>query len=895
MMRSAVVAIAAGLILVTLLSVGSASQQRQATPVPSAAATSSSSTSNALASRKALLDQYCVNCHNTDDKVAGIAFDTMDLSRLAKDGDVWEKAIKKLKAGMMPPPGSKQPDRAAALNFASWLETSLDAAAAAAPNPGSVTLHRLNRAEYAASIKELFAIDVDSAALLPVDDISSGFDNIANVLKVSPSFLDQYISAARTVTLQAVGQPPVTTPARLAARPGSADTNLYGPGGLPLGTQGTLTEYLFPSDGEYEFRGGNVVTLDGVLVNLNARTVVKAGYHKVGVATTPRSSIASEAVLQSFVPGGGFGGAGGGGGGGGGGGAAAGGGGAAAAAGAGAAGAGGAGGAGGRGGGGAAAAGAPGGRGGGAAAGAGAGGGGAGAAGGRGGGAAAGGGRGGGVGTPGAPGGIATPAVTADAGAAAGAGGAGGGRGGGVGGGGRGGGGGGAGGLQITGPYNPTGPWLDTPNRQRLFVCHPANEAEEVPCATRIFSEVARRAFRRPVTKEDLTAPMTFFTQGKSMWGNFEGGIQTGLMTIISSPKFLYRAELQPKGLAAGASYRVPDQDLASRLSFFLWSSIPDDTLQNLGVQGKLKDPLVLEQQVRRMLGDTRAHAVVTNFAFQWLRVREIDDASPDAILFPNFDASLKTAMRRELEMFIDSVFHDDRSVLDLLTADYSFLNERLAAHYGIPDVRGTQMRRVTLTDSKRYGILGKGGLLMVTSYANRTSLVLRGAFVLDNILGTPPAAPPPNVEGFKENKEGEKARTVREIMEQHRSSPTCNGCHGVMDPLGFALEGFDAIGAWRTKDRWAGTAIDSSGKLTDGTALNGPDDLRKALAKHPDEFAQTLTEKLMTYALGRNIEYYDMPAIRKIVRDAAKDNYRFSSIVMGIVKSTPFQMSKVE
>jgi len=771
MMRAIVVATAVGLILISLVSSGAASQRPAATTTAPAAAPAAS-----ITSRKALLDQYCVNCHNDDDRVAGIAFDKMDLTHLAKDGDTWEKAIKKLKGGMMPPPGAKQPDRAAALNFAAWLETSLDAAAAATPNPGSITLHRLNRSEYAASIKELFAIDIDPTSLLPPDDISGGFDNIANVLKVSPSFLDQYINASRAVTLQAIGQPPTLNPMRLTSRPGNADSNIYGPGGLPLGTQGTITEYLFPADGEYQLQGGGVVLLDGSRVQTNSRIAIKAGYHKIGIASQPRSPVESEVVLQSFVPGGG-----------------------------------------------------------------------------------------GGFG------------------------------GGGGGGGGRGGGGGGAGGLQITGPYNPTGPWIDTPSRQRIFVCHPASEADEIPCATKIFSDVARRAYRRPITAADTAAPLAFFVKGKATDGKFESGIQTGLMTIISSPKFLYRAEIAPKGLAVGASYKVPDLDLASRLSFFLWSSIPDDSLQSLGVQGKLKEPAVLEQQVRRMLSDSRAKALVTNFAYQWLRIREIDGAMPDAILFPNFDGSLKTAMKRELEMFIESIFHDDRSVTDILTANYTYLNERLAAHYGISDVRGTQMRRVTLEDSKRFGILGKGGMLMVTSYANRTSSVLRGAWVLENILGTPPAAPPPNVEGFRENKEGEKARTVRQIMEQHRDSPSCNGCHGVMDPLGFSLEGFDAIGSWRTKDRFAGTLIDSSGKLIDGTPVDGPDDLRKALARHSEEFVQTFTEKMLVYALGRNLEYYDMPAIRKIVRDASKDNYRFSSIVMGIVKSAPFQMSKVE
>jgi len=764
MFRTIVVATAVALSLISLTSAGSA-QQRSATPATGPTSTPAAS----IASRKALLDQYCVNCHNEDDKVAGIAFDKMDLTRLAKDGDTWEKAIKKLKGGMMPPPGARQPDRAAALSFAAWLETSLDAASAAAPNPGSIALHRLNRAEYAASIKELFAIDIDPTTLLPPDDLSSGFDNIANVLKVSPSFLDQYINASRAVTLQAIGQPPTMTPARLSGRAAASEA------GLPLGSTGTVTEYLFPTDGEYQFQGQGVVLLDGAHVSANSRFPVKAGYHKVAVVSTPRGPLESETVLQSFVPGSGGGFAGGGGGGG------------------------------------------------------------------------------------------------------------------------RGGVGGGGGGIQISGPYNMTGPWTDTPSRQRIFICNPANAAEELPCATKIFSEVARRAFRRPVTAADTAAPLAFFEKGKASDGKFETGIQTGLMTIISSPKFLYRAEIAPKGLAAGASYKVPDLDLASRLSFFLWSSIPDDSLQSLAVAGKLKDPVGLEQQVRRMLSDNRARALVTNFAFEWMRIRDIDGAMPDAILYPNFDGALKTAMKRELEMFLESIFRDDRSVLDLLNADYTYLNERLAAHYGVPDVRGTQMRRVTLTDSKRFGILGKGGLLMVTSYPNRTSSVLRGSWILENILGTPPAAPPPNVEGFKENKEGEKARTVREIMEQHRASPSCNGCHGVMDPLGFSLEGFDATGAWRTKDRFAGTLIDASGKLIDGTPVSGPDDLRKALTKHSEEFVQAMTEKMMMYALGRSVEYYDMSAIRKIVRDSAKDNYRFSSIVMGIVKSTPFQMSKVE
>ena len=403
---------------------------------------------------------------------------------------------------------------------------------------------------------------------------------------------------------------------------------------------------------------------------------------------------------------------------------------------------------------------------------------------------------------------------------------------------------------------------------------------------------MARRAFRRPVTEKDIEAPIKFFKDGRAT-GNFESGIQLGLMSILASPKFLYRAEIAPANIAPGSTYKLPDLDLASRLSFFLWSQIPDDKLIDLSVSRKLSDPVTLEQQVRRMLADPRSKSIVTNFAFQWLKVRETDKIEPDAVIFPNFDQGLRQAFRREIEMFLDSIVREDRSVLDLLSANYTFVNERLAAHYGIPDIRGNLFRRVTLSDPNRWGLLGKGSILMVTSYPNRTAPVLRGAFILENLMGTPPAAPPPDVEGFKENKEGEKARTVREIMEQHRSKPSCNGCHGVMDPLGFALENYDAIGAWRAKDRFAGTVTDASGKLAEGTPVNSPSDLRKALIKHPEQFVQAMTERLMTYALGRTVEYYDMPTIRKIVRDSAKDNYRFSSIVMGIVRSAPFQMRK--
>jgi hypothetical protein len=774
----------AGVFLFTLTVLAAPPQQKAA---PQATAAGS-------AGGRALLDKYCVTCHNQRAKTANLTFDLMDLSHVSNDAAIWERAVRKLRGGMMPPPGMPRPDAVAVDSFVTWLETSLDQGAAANPNPGSVSLHRLNRAEYANAIKEVLAVDVDAAALLPTDDISNGFDNIASVLKVSPSFLDQYITAARAVTKQAIGAPAPTEPVRVTLRGGTVDPSiLYGPGGVPLGTRGAmLVEHLFPADGEYEFsmggagggggrggrggggggRGGapadpeaNVVTLDGVKVPLTGRVFVTAGIHKIGVGTPARSFIESESALQSFIPGG-------------------------------------AGGGGGRGGGGAAS-------------------------------------------------------------------------------------------VSVNGPFNPTGNRIEVPSRARIFVCHPPDKKEELSCANTILSNIAGRAFRRPVTDKDLAAPLAFFKDARTT-GDFEAAIQNGMMAILSSPKFLYRAEFPPENLKPGATYRISDLDLASRLSFFLTSGIPDDELLKTAEQGKLKDPKVFEQQVRRLLASPESNSLVTNFAFQWLKVRDINALDPDPLVYPNFDASLRNAFRREIELFVESIIREDRSATDLLTADYTFVNERLAMHYGIPNVRGDLFRRVTLPDSTRWGLLGKGAILMVTSYPNRTAPVLRGAFILENITGTPPSPPPPNVEAFKENKEGEKALTVRQIMEQHRANPSCNACHGVMDPLGFALENFDTIGAWRTKDKYARTIIDTAGKLVDGTTVSGPADLRQALMKHPEVFVQTMTEKLLMYALGRNLEYYDMPAVRKIVRDSARDNYRFSSIVMGIVNSAPFQMRKI-
>ena len=751
-----------------------------------------------------LINTYCIGCHNQRAKTAGIAFDNADLNDVSTDAELWEKAARKLRGGMMPPPGARRPDPAAVDTFVTALERDLDAAAAKNPNPGRVALHRLNRAEYANAIEDLLGVRIDASALLPKDDEADGFDNVASVLTVSPSFLDQYISAARVVTARALGNP-AARPGSMTYRPARGTDQAVRVEGLPLGTRGgLLVEHLFPADGDYkfninglaaagyvrgmEYRHTLIVTIDGVKVfqgqiggeedikaidqqqapavaAINGRfqnipVKVTAGPHKVGVTFIARTYAESDEVLFSFRPGAG------------------------------------------------------------------------------------------------------EERIQR------------------------------VGSLEIQGPFTAAG-LSDTPSRQRIFVCRPKTEAEELPCATHILSTIARRAFRRPVTDQELSAPLSFYRSGRAE-GNFDAGIQAALPAILASPKFLYRAERTPAGTAAGTVHRITALDLASRVSFFLLGHPPDDELLRLAEKGALADPKTLDAQVRRLLADPRSSSLVTNFAFQWLKMRALDEVEPDAIVFPNFDDGLREGFRKELAMFVESVIREDRSVLDLLTANYTFVNERLALHYGIPNVRGDQFRRVTLADQNRWGLLGKGGVLLSTSYANRTAPVIRGAWILENILGTPPAAPPPDVEAFPENKDGEKAKTIRAIMEEHRARPTCNACHGVMDPLGFALENFDAIGEWRSQDRWAGIPIDASSQLIDGTMVSGPADLRKALVKRSPQFVQTLTEKLMTYAMGRSVEYYDMPTVRQIVRDAARDNYRFSSLVMGVVKSAPFQMRKV-
>ena len=758
----------------------------------------------------AVFGKYCVDCHNRDDFTADIAFDKMSKDSVTKEPRIFEAVVRKLRGNMMPPPGRPQPPGETRASLVSWLETSLDAAAAKAPDPGRVALHRLNRTEYANAIDDLFGLEVDAAALLPKDDESDGFDNAASVLKVSPSFLEQYLAAARVVADLAVGDPAAKIDSRVYYAAPNANQNFHVEG-LPLGTRGGMrVEHYFPADGEYEFDIGGlararyvegleyrhrlILTIDGVKVFENEiggpddlaavdlrqasavaeinsrfehiRRVVAAGPHVIGATFVERTISESDAVLQPFVPGGG---------------------------------------------------------------------------------------------EVGIIEGEESPLKITR--------------------------------LQVDGPFDPSGV-SDTPSRKRIFVCRPETAEDELPCARKILGRVVRQAFRRPVSDADLAVPLKFFENGRAN-GNFETGIRSALTIVLASPEFLYRIEPVPEDMAPGAVYRVSDIALASRLSFFLWSRLPDEELLSVAEQGRLSAPEVLRGEVERMLADPRAESLVTNFAAQWLDVRDVPSITPDPVLFPGFNPDLAQAFVKELNSFLSSVLLEDHSVLDLLDADYSFLNERLALHYGIGSVRGDAFRRVKLEDENRWGLFGKGAILMVTSYPNRTAPVLRGAWVLESITGTPPASPPANVPAFPENQEGEEPHTVRERLEKHRANPTCKGCHGIMDPLGFALENFDAVGAWRTKDQETGTPIDSSGRLADGTAVQGPVGLREALLKNPDQFVQTLTEKLMTFALGRGVEYYDMPAVRKIVRGAARDDYRFSAILTGIVTSEPFLFGK--
>jgi uncharacterized protein DUF1592/uncharacterized protein DUF1588/uncharacterized protein DUF1585/uncharacterized protein DUF1587/uncharacterized protein DUF1595 len=755
-----------------------------------------------------MIDRYCTECHNDAELAGEMSLEHATPAEIAKNPQKWEQVAKRLRGAVMPPPGAAHPGPEQVNEFVAALEGSLDAAAETrGAMPGHVSMHRLNRVEYGRAVESLLGVSIDAKRLLPPDATADGFDNVAEVLRVTPTYLDQYIAAARDVSLRAVGSP--------AAKPGRAEYLIANKNrtahvdGLPLGTRdGALIEHYFPSDGTYtfnidvntdpgaelrayphgwlEYEHTVILTIDGVklfedklggdedlleldrqqIVHVNAikgrfrdiKLPVKAGYHEVVATFVARSRAQSDLVLQSLVPGEGV---------------------------------------------------------------------------------------------------NDVPQIS---------------------------------GLEIVGPYDPTGV-SQTRSRERVFICYPKDAAEERPCAERIVSHLARLAFRGPVEETHFERLMKFYEDGRTA-GGFETGIQRSLLAILSSTHFLYRGEPTPEGVAPGSAYALTDLELATRLAFFVWSEGPDDELLDLAESNRLSEPDVYAKQVSRMLADPRAEALVTNFAFQWLSVRNLEVIDPDPKLYPNFDNDLRAAFVAEMQLFLDSILRDDkRSVVDLLTANYTFVNERLARHYGIAGIRGAQFRRVELSDPQRWGIFGKGSVLMATSLPDRTSPVLRGAWIMEHVLGVPPTPPPPGVETNLTPVASEAPKSVRQRLALHREQSSCNHCHGVIDPLGQALENYNAVGEWRERERDTGIAVDPNGNLANGIPVKSPTDLRAAIVAEPEKFVQTLVEHMMTYALGRSVDYYDMPAVRKIVRDAADDDYTFASIVLGVANSTPFRM----
>jgi mono/diheme cytochrome c family protein len=769
----------------------------QTPPAPRVAVTSSTPAVDA----NAVVQKTCVTCHNDRAKSGGLTLQNLDPDKTAGTNNAtWEKVVLKLRGGMMPPLSApNRPDPATLNAVALHIEQALDRHALASPDPGQKAVHRLNRTEYGNAVRDLLELTIDPSQYLPADDESDGFDNIAGVLRVSPSLLEQYLSAARQISSLAVGFDNDVVINSFRIPPDDSQEEHVE--GLPLGTRGGLLfRHNFPQDAEYDFNVfllRNIVgymtgleyahqleiTIDGeraflvqvggeednlasdknmsetadmIDKRLKTRVKVKAGPHMVGVTFHRRNFSESDEPLQPHerdhdlqnMNG--------------------------------------------------------------------------------------------------------LPMVDH---------------------------------VTVTGPFNATGPG-ETPSRRRIFTCHPASAAAEPACARTILSSIARRAYRRPVTDADMMPLISRYEVVRTR--SFDAGFVQGVRLILANPKFIFRTESDPVG---GRAQRVSDLEMASRLSFFLWSSIPDDELLNLAAQNRLNQPAVLAQQVRRMLKDPKSRALVDNFASQWLMLRNLKSHQPNPRDFPNFDNELRQAFRTETEMFFESIMREDRSVIDLLDADYTFVNERLARHYKIPNVYGSYFRRVTLKDANRRGLLGQGSILTITSYPNRTSPVLRGKWILENILGTPPSAPPPNVPTLKENGEQGVPESVRARLELHRKNATCASCHAIMDPLGFALENFDGVGMWRQKE--IGGVVDATGQLADGTPVNGPVTLRDGLLKKKDMFARTLTQKLMTYGLGRGLEASDMPLVRAIAATAGTQNYRFSTIVLGIVNSVPFTMKK--
>lgn len=749
---------------------------------------------------RAVVNRYCVSCHNQKLNTANLQLDKLDLAHLGDHAEVGELIVRKLRAGMMPPTGMQRPDPATTEAMITWMESELDHAASdRLPPPG---LHRLNRTEYTNAIRDVLALQVDASKFLPPDDSTRGFDNIAGALTLSPALLEAYLSAAGKISRLAIGD--VSAPTQAVFEVPADTAQNYHIEGLPFGTRGgILIKYQFPADGEYTFKVKGVtgyfqavlggvkgeqleVTVDGERVRLfdwdkeisnttgNGRSTqkipIKAGLHTVGVTFLATNDLPGTELDRPFMRT---------------------------------------------------------------------------------------------MNTPGSiPGFLFYPHV---------------------------------GQVWIEGPYGAKGA-TETAARQKIFVCRPASPKEDDACARKVISTLVKHAFRRPATPADLNMLMEFYKSGRSDNGSFDDGIESALQRILADPEFVYREEAEPTNLAPGKTYRISDLALASRLSFFLWSTVPDDELIEVAAQGKLHDPAVLEKEVRRMLKDPKFDALVTNFTGQWLSVRSLKTSEPVVNLFPDFDDNLRAAFQKEVELFFASIAREDRSVVDLLTADYTFVNERLAKHYGIPNVYGPQFRRVTLTPDldMRRGLLGKGALLTATSVAARTSPVARGKWFLQTFLGVSPPDPPPNVPVIKDQAADVTGNThvptMRETMEKHHTNPSCATCHKIFEPIGLAMENFDPVGAWRTQD--GDSTIDASGVLVDGTKINGIPSLRESLVKRQDQFVRVVTERLMTYALGRGTEYTDMPAIRTIVREAAPSKYDFSAIVLGIVKSPQFEMN---
>ena len=794
---------------VLALGISVLAEQKPASAPPMAVSHANTSVAE---SQNALVKQYCATCHNDRNKnnAAGLSLQGFDAAKVGQDptvADTAEKMIRKLRSGMMPPPGSRRPEAAVINAFASSMESRLDQAAALNPNPGYRPFQRLNRAEYARAVNAMLAVDVDVTAFLPPDQISAGFDNVADSQLFSATLTEGYLRAANRISALAVGNPKAEPSATTYKVPRTA-SQMRHVEGAPFGTRGGIAvQHTFPADGEYSFRmqlhsiptgqlfGSTVrgelleVSIDGeraAALEINprmseadpngmnittARIHVKAGTHRVAAAFVARF----DAVPDDLMPpidhtladsqiGAGF--------------------------------------------------------------------------------------------------GITTLPHLRE--------------------------------FAVTGPFTVTGV-SDTPSRRKIFTCRPTSASDEQACAAEIIRRLATQAYRGPLSAADFEGLNKFYHQGRTEGGDFESGIRMALQAILASPKFLFRLEQAPATLRAGQNYRISDLDLAERLSFFLWGLGPDEELLKLAQRGTLRAPGVLAAQVSRMLKDPRSEALATRFGSQWLRLQDLDKLNPDALFFPYYDHSLGEALKKETELFFDSIVREDRSIIDLITADYTFINERIARHYGIPNVNGPEFRRVTLTDENRRGLLGHGSILALTSVADRTSPVLRGKWIMEVLLASPPPPPLPNVPSLDETKAeaGDKLLTTRERMEQHRANPQCSSCHRVIDPLGLTLENFDVTGRWRIRDN--GAPVDSAGDLYDGTKMNGPAGLRAALLKHQDMFVLSFTERLMTYSLGRRVEYFDMPAIRKIIRDAAKENNRFSAFVMGVVNSRAFQMSRAE